>query len=136
MNPAFSTPPAEGDALLYDGECPFCSNYIALLAVRKLSPKFEVIDARSRPGLWQEMLRQGYDIDQGMMLRWKGALYHGADAMHALSLIAGDHPFGLVNRWIFRSRARSRLFYPFLRWGRNTTLRLLGRSRIRSAPVA
>jgi predicted DCC family thiol-disulfide oxidoreductase YuxK len=135
VNAVFSAAPGEGDALLYDGDCPFCSNYIALLAVRKLSPKFEVIDARRRPGLWQELLRQGYDIDQGMMLRWKGDIYHGADAMHALSLISGDHPFGRVNRWIFRSRTRSRLFYPFLRWGRNTSLRLLGRSRIRSAPA-
>ena len=119
---------ATPDYLLYDGECPFCSRYVALVAIRKLSPSFRLIDARQAPELVRELAAKGYDIDAGMVLSWKGSLYHGAEAMHVLGLVADSAGvFGVLNRAIFSSRRASRLLYPLLRGGRDLSLRLLGR---------
>jgi predicted DCC family thiol-disulfide oxidoreductase YuxK len=124
--------PGKEDLLLYDGECPFCSNYVGLIALRKQSPNFRVLDACREPALCRALAAEGHDIDEGMILKWRGEIYYGSDAIHVLSLIT--HNIGLsgrLNRWIFRSRKRARLLYPFLRRGRNAVLRILGRRPIR-----
>ena len=121
------------DYLLYDGDCPFCSRYVALVAIRKLSPSFRLIDARQAPELVRAPAAKGHDIDEGMVLNWKGSLHHGAEALHVLGLVADSAGvFGLLNRAIFSSPRASKLLYPFLRGGRNLALRLLGRRSIAS----
>jgi predicted DCC family thiol-disulfide oxidoreductase YuxK len=125
--------PHDGDLLLYDGECPFCRNYIALLAIRQVSPSFRVIDARRDPLLSARLLADGFNLDDGIVLRWQDSVYFAGDAIHVLSLIAENRGLSRLNRWVFKSRRRARLLYPLLRWGRNTSLALLGRNRINPA---
>jgi len=51
--------------------------------------------------------------------------------MHLLSMLSSDS--GWTNRLlarIFRDGERARRFYPWLRAGRNLTLRLLGRKKL------
>jgi hypothetical protein len=51
--------------------------------------------------------------------------------MHMLSLMSGDA--GWVNRMfavVFSNKVAARSLYPILRFGRNTTLKLMGRRRI------
>lgn len=52
--------------------------------------------------------------------------------MNLLALLSTpSSTFNRVNGLIFRSPTASRILYPVLRAGRNATLRLLGRRRIR-----
>jgi predicted DCC family thiol-disulfide oxidoreductase YuxK len=117
--------------IVYDGQCPFCSRYVALLRLRASLGQVRLIDARAGGPIVDELRRSGIDLDEGMVLKLDDRLYHGADCIHVLALLST--PSGLFNRVnaaVFRSPRAARLLYPALRAGRNTVLRLLGRSKL------
>jgi predicted DCC family thiol-disulfide oxidoreductase YuxK len=117
--------------VVYDGECPFCSRYVALLRMRESLGRVVLVDARKGGPLVEEMKAAGLDLDQGMVLKMDGRLYHGDECIHRLALLST--PSGLFNRLnglIFSSPTASRLLYPVLRTGRNAVLRLLGRKKL------
>lgn len=121
-----------GLQIVYDGECPFCSAYVKLLRLREAIGPVELIDARGRHPILQEIRQAGLDLDDGMVVKTGGRLYHGGDCLHVLAMLSTRA--GLFNRLvgaIFRSPRLSRALYPSLRAGRNAALRLLGRKPIR-----
>ena len=70
----------------------------------------------------------GFDLNAGMMLIWRGAVYHGADAVHALAGLSGSSTwFNRLNRAILSHRASARLLYPILKLGRRAALALRGK---------
>ena len=81
---------------------------------------------------WSTKLkRTGIDLNQGMVLKLGGQIYHGAECVNMLAMLST--PVGMLNRVngaVFRSRAASKLLYPVLRRGRSLLLRLLGRTKI------
>jgi predicted DCC family thiol-disulfide oxidoreductase YuxK len=114
--------------IVYDGECPFCSAYVLRYRIQQLVAHLHVIDARSRDPLVDEIRRQGFDLDTGMVVRFKGRLYHGADAMNVLAVLGSDDTlFNRVNRALFRRPRLAEIIYPVLLRGRLVTLRALGR---------
>lgn len=117
--------------ILYDGECPVCSRYVRYLRLRELTQDLALLDAR-RGGPEVDAARaRGLVLDEGIVLRVDDVWYHGAEAMHRLTLMST--PAGVFNRlnaWLFRSQRLSRLSYPVLRAGRNLVLALLGRRRM------
>ena len=125
-------PPArKGAVIVYDGDCPFCSRYVAMVRLRDSAGPVRLVNAREPDPIVTGLRRAGYDLDEGMILRYGGRTYHGADCITMLAMLST--PVGPVNRVsaaIFRSPTASRLLYPVLRTGRNAVLRLLGRARI------
>jgi predicted DCC family thiol-disulfide oxidoreductase YuxK len=120
--------------VIYDGDCPFCARYTALLALRSVTDVV-LINARERPDLVQTYLAQGLDLNDGMIAILDGRTLHGAEAMRAISLLAGQASlFTLINRLAFSSPAVGRRLYPLLRLGRHLTLRALGRAPIATTP--
>jgi predicted DCC family thiol-disulfide oxidoreductase YuxK len=120
-----------GAAIVYDGECPFCSRYVELVRLREAIGPVKLIDARGGGALVDEARAAGFDLDDGMVLKLDGRLYHGADCIHMLALLSTPSGwFNRLNAVVFRSSGISRLLYPVLRAGRNTVLRLLGRSKL------
>ncbi len=118
--------------LVYDGECPFCTRYVSLMRLRESAGSVQLLNAREDHPVVEQLLESGFDLDDGMVLKSGGNIYHGDQAIHALALMSGKVGwFNRLNYVIFRSRLLSRLLYPILRAGRNTTLRLLGRPPIR-----
>lgn len=119
--------------LIYDGDCPFCSNYVALLNLRKAFPGLQLLNAREvsdHPAVAQVKSR-GLLIDDGMALVDGTNIAHGADAIHALACgRAANTLFARINRLVFRSSSRSRLLYPLLRAGRIFTIKMLGRNKL------
>lgn len=117
--------------LVYDGDCPVCNACSQVVQVKNTVGNLRIVDAREDSEIVSEISANGIDMDQGMVLKMNGQLYHGADAMHALALIGTQS--GLFNRisyWVFRSKRVSRVLYPVLRFFRNLLLKLLGRRRI------
>jgi predicted DCC family thiol-disulfide oxidoreductase YuxK len=117
--------------IVYDGQCPFCSRYVQLVRLRESLGRVQLVDARKGGPEVEEVRKAGLDLDEGMVLKLDGRLYHGADCIHMVALLSTPSSwFNRVNAAMFRSRTASRLLYPVLRTGRNTVLRMLGRSKL------
>jgi predicted DCC family thiol-disulfide oxidoreductase YuxK len=117
--------------IVYDGDCPFCSRYVTMTRLRDSVGTVELISARTDHELVRDIKARGIDLNQGMLARYRGEEYFGADCIHFLSLLSSRS--GVMNRTVsllFRNRTVARLFYPFLRSGRNATLRILRRAPI------
>jgi predicted DCC family thiol-disulfide oxidoreductase YuxK len=118
-------------SIIYDGECPFCAAFVKLYALRKNIGEIELIDARTRPDLVRALRAQGMEINEGMVVIWQRHYYHGANAMHLLSILGADKgPFGRLNKFLFRNRNAAEVVYPLLATGRRVALSLLGRKTI------
>jgi predicted DCC family thiol-disulfide oxidoreductase YuxK len=125
--------PRGGAWLVYDGDCPFCSRYVQYLRLRQAAGQVRLVNAREGGPLVDELMRAGLDLDEGMVLKLGGRYYHGADCIHALALLSsGSGLFNRINARVFRSPHLARVLYPVLRAGRNTVLRLLGRTKLAS----
>lgn len=116
--------------LVYDGECPFCSAYVNYVRVQKSIGTFKLIDAREGGSIVDDIIKRGFDLDEGMVLVMNGQYYHGHDCINHLALLStSSGVFNRINAFIFRSKTVSRLLYPVLRFGRNLVLRMLGRKK-------
>ena len=121
----------DGAVLVYDGECPFCSRYVALVRLREALGPVRLMNARDGGPVVESLVAAGYDLDEGMVLIWRGRIYHGDACIHLLALLSTPSgAFNRINAAVFRSERASRLLYPILRSGRNATLRLLGRRKM------
>ncbi len=121
---------AEPDAVIvYDGECPVCSRYVRMIRLRDSIGTVRLVNARDGGPEVDAIVESGLNLDEGMALVYGGKTYHGVDCVNRLALLSS--PSGVFNRLnaaVFRSATASRVLYPVLRFGRNTLLKLLGRS--------
>jgi predicted DCC family thiol-disulfide oxidoreductase YuxK len=127
-------PGTEAITVVYDGECPFCSNYVKLLRLRDAAGPVRLVDARSDDPAVKRVTDAGLDLDEGMALIDGDKIWHGQDCLNRLALMST--PSGVFNRLnaaVFRSPAASKALYPLLRGGRNLALRMLGRKKINAA---
>ena len=129
------TPPEPDElSIVYDGHCPVCSAYSGAAGVDEAAASgIRRIDARGDDALVAEATAAGLDLDDGMVVSYRGKLHHGADALHLMATLAPRKgAWNRLNRLMFGSRTVARLSYPLLRAGRGTLLRLLGRGKIRN----
>ncbi len=105
--------------IVYDGECPFCARYVALMRLRE-GHAVRLIDARREPEL---AASYGLDLNAGMIADLDGAVHHGAAAVALLSRLS-RRPGPLA------SDRLARAVYPLMRAGRGLALKLLGRRPI------
>jgi predicted DCC family thiol-disulfide oxidoreductase YuxK len=128
---AETTTQTEVLTVIYDGECPFCANYVRLYRLRQLVGRVQLVDARGNDPVLHRVREARLDLDEGMAVLWQGQLYHGAAALHLLALLgSADGVFNRANRWLFSRPRLGRWLYPWMVAGRRLTLRLLGRKLI------
>ena len=119
--------------LVYDGDCPFCSATARMYRLKQSVGALHIVDARTAGDteLMREITARRLDLNQGIVARFEGRLYHGADALHLLALFGSDS--GWLNRLnvaLFRNRFVVGLAYPALKAARNTALFIMGRKAI------
>jgi len=113
--------------LVYDGECPVCKIYCKYIRIREAVGTLHLVDARQPGELMDEITRLGLDIDQGMVLKFKNAIYYGADAIHMLTLLST--PSGIFNRinyYVFSTKLGAKIVYPIGKAFRTLILKLFG----------
>ncbi len=127
--------PSPDNYILYDGDCPFCRNYVLMQRLSSAIGPVRLLDARDGGPEVTAAAEAGLDLDEGMLLCYEGRLYHGDACMNMLALLSDDRRLvaRLLN-WLFASRNRASAFYPLLRAGRNFTLRMLSRRRLDGRP--
>ena len=116
--------------VVYDGDCPFCSDYAAYQRLREAG-EIELVDAREHREALAAMGITGADLEDGMVVFVDGERYDGPDAMNALSRIT-ESPRRLWVRAVAAlaaARPVARTIYPVLKLGRRMVLALLGISR-------
>jgi predicted DCC family thiol-disulfide oxidoreductase YuxK len=119
--------------LVYDGDCPFCSASAQTVRVKQAVGNLRILNAREAQGhpLMDEIRAQALDLNQGIVVKFAGQLYHGAEALHLLAMIGSEQ--GWLNRLnvrLFRNRSVVRFAYPVLKAMRGASLTLLGKTPI------
>lgn len=112
----------------YDGECPFCARYVALVRLREAVGPVRLADLREDPEARARFEAMGLDPDDGMIVETGGKVYHGAEAINVISMMSSRS--GGLNRLaatVLGVPLLARLLYPLLRAGRNAALFFLGR---------
>ncbi len=121
-------------AIVYDGECPFCANYVKLLRLRDAVGLVRLVDARSDDPAVKRVSDAGYNLDDGMALIDGETIWHGQDCINRIALMSTPSGvFNRINAAVFRSPRTSKALYPVLRGGRNLALKMLGRKKINAA---
>ncbi len=115
--------------VLYDGACPFCSNFVRMMRLRRNFVP-ELVDIRAGGPDVDAAVRAGLDLDEGMVLIHEGQMYHGHEAVQRLALMSTRSDlFNRVNAAVFRRPRLARFVYPLLAFGRRCVLAVLGRPR-------
>lgn len=126
-NAAGHAPDEDEVWLVYDGLCPVCSFYCRYVRIRQAVGTLHLVDAREPGPLMDEINAAGLDIDQGMVLKFRDAIYYGSDAVHMLALLGSPSSlFNTINFHVFRTRLGARIIYPLGKAFRNAVLKLLG----------
>jgi predicted DCC family thiol-disulfide oxidoreductase YuxK len=127
-----SNPPASL-WLVYDGDCPFCAATARMYRLKKSVGDLHVVNAReaSDTELMQDIRAAKLDLNDGIVARFNGRLYHGPDALHLLAMLGSDNDWlNRLNVSLFQNRQTVRFAYPAMKFLRNTVLRLMGRRPI------
>ncbi|MEP4031533.1 DCC1-like thiol-disulfide oxidoreductase family protein [Roseibium polysiphoniae] len=123
-----------GIKIIYDGDCPFCSRYVVISRLRSSVGPVTLVNAREGGPDVEKALADGYDLNEGMLAYYEGRAYYGHDCVHLISLLSSRYgPLNKIASALFSNRTVARFSYPLLRFGRNVTLRVLGRKKIQSA---
>tara|TARA_Y100001968_G_scaffold131971_1_gene120444 strand:+ start:85 stop:486 length:402 start_codon:yes stop_codon:yes gene_type:complete len=114
---------------VYDGECPFCNYFAQLLELKSSLPSLQLIDGRKKLEYLTELYKKGYDLNKGAILITDGNIKHGADAINWICTKINEPNDSILEilRVIFISNKRSKLFFPFLLWGRRILLTIKGK---------
>ncbi len=130
---------AAGAWIVYDGECPFCSRYVAMLRLRETLGSIALVNARDGGPEVEEARAAGLDLDEGMVLKFDGRLYHGDDCIHRLALLST--PSGAFNRvnaaphGAERGAAPARATAPRRCWRRPRGVIRTAGDRLHSRPI-
>lgn len=120
-----------GPYVIYDGDCPFCSQYVQLIRLRDAIGPVEIVNARDAHPAVSYAKQRGIDLNEEMALIVNGEIFAGADCMHRLALLSTrSGVFNAVTARVFSHPGLARFLYPVLRMGRNVTLKVLGRRLI------
>lgn len=70
--------------LYYDGECPFCTQYVKYYQLKAAVGQVRLHNLREHPDAVRAFKQKGYDVDKGMIVFYRDRFYHGH---HAMALI-------------------------------------------------
>jgi len=117
--------------LIYDHECLVCRNTVLALRIQKSKGKLETINARTKHPLVLLANSKGYDLNEGMILKYQDKFYYGKDALHMLAFLTSPvNWFNKLNMMLFRSKFLAYLFYPVFKSIRKILLRIRGTPEI------
>ena len=113
--------------LLYDGGCPFCSNFAARSELSSGVHGLQIVDGRADHIQRQQLREQGFPLAKGAVLIEGKKIWHGSAAIAELCrrMEPSDQLLGLL-QGVFRDDARSKILYPALLLARRVALNIRG----------
>lgn len=117
--------------IIYDGQCPFCQNYVQFMALRNAVNNISLIDARSENPLIADVVARGYDLDEGMVAIFEDRIYYGSDALVLISSLSSHQTIlQRIFSKLMQNPILAKKIYPYMKYGRNLSLKILGRGKI------
>lgn len=117
--------------VIYDGECYFCNHTAKFLKIRKNVGQLILIDARQPHELVTEAVKQGIDINEGVIVYYHERFYHGKIAINLLNDLADQSTFsGKLSYWVYRNKLAASIGYPILKLLRKLNLWLQRKPKI------
>ncbi|MEZ5490917.1 MAG: DUF393 domain-containing protein [Gammaproteobacteria bacterium] len=83
--------------IYYDGNCPFCDRYVHFIKLKETAGSVQLQDLRHDEEGRRGLERQGFNLDEGMVVDLDGKRLGGADAVNALALLST--PVDTFNRF-------------------------------------
>ena len=118
--------------IYYDGECPFCSSFVKMSRLKSMYD-VSLFNLRDLPDKAEDFAKRGCDVDEGMIVQLNDEIYFGYEAVHIIAVLSNENKvLGRVYNLLFSNRVFVRFLYPFMRAGRNFTLFLLRRDKIKT----
>jgi len=113
--------------IVYDGACPFCSDYVRYQDLKAAAESVELVDARTDTQALERYKIDAADLEDGMVVIVDGVPHYGAAAVTALSHLSKTpaSPWVAAIAWASRPIAASRVLYPILKLGRRIALTFL-----------
>lgn len=118
---------------VYDGDCPICQLGASMYKVRQSAGILHTVDARTEADhpVMREVNLAGLNLDEGMVIKYQGALYHGEAALQIMAQLGADvGVFNRLNTALFKSKTVARKSYPLMRAARDVLLKLRGVKKI------
>jgi predicted DCC family thiol-disulfide oxidoreductase YuxK len=115
--------------ILYDGDCPFCTNFADYAKLKTQYPDLVLISARDDTLERRAAIAAGYDLDREMLLYHQGQWFAGHKAM-AAAAGGGNGPIPMALKLVFDNQLVGPPLYSVLVRLRLFYLRLVGTGRI------
>jgi predicted DCC family thiol-disulfide oxidoreductase YuxK len=81
----------------YDGDCPICTRAAQYLRIKESLGNLQLVNARDdreHPFI-QEINNRVLNLDDGMVLKFREACYHGEDALHMMALLGSNRGWSI-----------------------------------------
>ncbi len=113
----------QGIYLIYDHECLLCRHTAKALRLKKAAGKLTTINARTDHMLVKIAIQKGYDLNEGILVKFNNRFYYSTDAIHFLAMLSSDSDwFNRINAKLFKYKFATTLIYPILKFARKILL--------------
>ncbi len=109
-----------------------------MLKIRKSIGELVIINARISQPLILEAKKQGYNLNEGLIVKYREQFYYGEDGMCILAMFSSQSDlFNKINSKLFKSKVLLKLIYPILKFVRLCLLIIIGVKKIKhdSEPI-
>ena len=117
--------------IVYDGECPFCSDFVSLNRLKEHGYTVKIINARDTKNSVVIDLRKNFDIDKGMIVIHGEKVLYGSSAAR---FISSFNSYGILRASLYRlmlaNQKIANILYPVLVFLRKLYFRLVGKKFI------
>ena len=113
---------------IYDGECPFCNKFAELIELKSGLTNISILNGRENISLISDLLKKGFDLNEGAILLKGEEILHGAKALNFIcsQIINPSSDLLKLLTITFTSSHRANFIFPFLVITRRFLLMLKG----------
>ena len=117
--------------IIYDGECPFCKDFVKLQDLKKKGYDLNLINARDKNNPLIIELKKNYNLDEGMIvIKDQEILYGDEAAAFVLGSYDGKKIRGKIYSAILKNSSFAKISYPILTFLRKLFLKLINKKLI------
>ncbi|MBT5411961.1 MAG: DUF393 domain-containing protein [Cellvibrionales bacterium] len=116
--------------IIYDGECPFCTDFVKASNLRKHYKNLNIVNARDKNSVTKRIIDEGYDLNEGMVVLVDKKILYGTEAARFITINGS----GGLKHWFYKiilyNQKIAEFIYPILVFLRKQYLKIAGKDLI------